>query len=31
VLQGDPDLAAPEHRQLREHLEDFLAHSGDPS
>jgi ATP-dependent DNA helicase RecG len=31
VLQRDPDLAAPEHSQLREHLADFLAHSGDPS
>jgi len=31
VLTDDPDLVAPEHSALAEHLADFVAHAGDPS
>jgi ATP-dependent DNA helicase RecG len=31
ILGRDPELVEPEHAALREHLQDFVTHAGDPS
>jgi hypothetical protein len=31
ILGRDPELVEAEHAALRDHLQDFVAHAGDPS